>query len=87
MVFDARGTLIVQPHPASNCDAESYAYPSEIEVMGQVTRVALSLETGLAAGIVLNEFQQNFHLHLKLPALRWAGGIRSLLKYGAPRAR
>ena len=40
---DAR--LIVQPHPASNCDPESYAYPSEIEVIGQVTRVALNLET------------------------------------------
>jgi hypothetical protein len=39
------GTLIVQPHPASNRDAESYAYPSEIEVIGQVTRVALNLET------------------------------------------
>lgn len=39
------GTLIVQPHPASGCDAESYAYPSEIEVIGQVTRVALNLET------------------------------------------
>lgn len=39
------GTLILQPHPASNCDAESYAYPNEIEVIGQVTRVALSLET------------------------------------------
>ena len=39
------GHLIVQPHPASNCDAESYAYPNEIEVIGQVTRVALSLET------------------------------------------
>jgi transcriptional regulator with XRE-family HTH domain len=39
------GTLIVQPHPASHCDPESYTYPSEIEVIGQVTRVALSLET------------------------------------------
>jgi transcriptional regulator with XRE-family HTH domain len=39
------GTLTVQPHPASSCDPESYAYPSEIELIGQVTRVALSLET------------------------------------------
>jgi len=39
------GRLIVQPHPASNIDAESYAYPNEIEVIGQVTRVALSLES------------------------------------------
>ncbi len=39
------GHLIVQPHPASSCYAESYAYPHEIEVIGQVTRIALSLET------------------------------------------
>ena len=39
------GTLIVQPHPASNRDAEFYAYPTEIEVIGQVTRVAVNLET------------------------------------------
>lgn len=38
------GQLIVQPHPASNCDVESYLYPDEIEVIGQVTRIALSLE-------------------------------------------
>jgi hypothetical protein len=37
------GTLVVQPHPASSCDVESYAYPDEIEVVGQVTEVALSL--------------------------------------------
>jgi len=36
-------TIIVQPHPASFCDAESYAYPSEIEVIGQVTQVAMTL--------------------------------------------
>jgi len=41
----ADGRIIVQPHPASQCDAESYAYPSEVEVIGQVTRVALNLET------------------------------------------
>jgi len=40
------GRLVVQPHPASNCDVESYAYPNEIEVVGQVTRVAMSLESG-----------------------------------------
>ena len=38
--------LILQPHPASNCDAESYKFPSEIEVVGQVTEVALSLTEG-----------------------------------------
>jgi transcriptional regulator with XRE-family HTH domain len=39
------GYLTVQPHPASNGEVKSYAYTSEIEVIGQVTRVALSLET------------------------------------------
>jgi transcriptional regulator with XRE-family HTH domain len=35
--------LIVQPHPASACEPESYLYPMEIEVIGQVTRVAMTL--------------------------------------------
>lgn len=35
--------LVVQPHPASYCDPESYAYPDEIEIVGQVTRVAMTL--------------------------------------------
>jgi transcriptional regulator with XRE-family HTH domain len=38
------GQLIVQPHPASNCNLESYLYPEEVEVVGQVTRIALSLD-------------------------------------------
>jgi transcriptional regulator with XRE-family HTH domain len=38
------GRLIVQPHPASNCDVESYIYPDEIEVVGQITRIAMSLD-------------------------------------------
>jgi len=38
------GTLTVQPHPSSLCDPESYNYPEEIEVIGQVTQVAMSLE-------------------------------------------
>ncbi|MEQ1946654.1 MAG: helix-turn-helix transcriptional regulator [Bryobacteraceae bacterium] len=37
------GQLMVQPHPASHCDPEAYAYPEEIEVIGQVTEIALSL--------------------------------------------
>jgi len=37
------GQLTVQPHPASFCDPESYAYPLEIEVVGQVTSVAMSV--------------------------------------------
>ena len=35
--------MIVQPHPASFCDPESYVYPTEIEVIGQVTQVAMTL--------------------------------------------
>ncbi len=38
--------LIVQPHPASFNDPESYEYPSQIEIIGQVTQVAMAL--GLA---------------------------------------
>jgi transcriptional regulator with XRE-family HTH domain len=37
------GNIIVQHHPASFCDPESYAYPLEIEVIGQVTQVAMTL--------------------------------------------
>lgn len=35
------GQLTVQPHPSSLCDPESFAYPLEIEVIGQVTAVAM----------------------------------------------
>jgi transcriptional regulator with XRE-family HTH domain len=38
------GQLTVQPHPASGYEPESYLYPDEIEIVGQVTRVALSLD-------------------------------------------
>lgn len=38
------GQLIVQPHPSSLADPQTYAVPDEIEVVGRVTRVALSLE-------------------------------------------
>ncbi len=38
------GQLVVQPHPASNYNLESYVYSDEIEVIGQVTRIALSLD-------------------------------------------
>jgi len=38
------GQLVVQPHPASNCNLETYLYPEEVEVVGQVTRIALSLD-------------------------------------------
>jgi transcriptional regulator with XRE-family HTH domain len=38
------GHLTLQPHPSSLCDAESYEYPGEIEVVGQVTQVAMTLD-------------------------------------------
>ena len=38
------GQITVQPHPSSQCEPETYAYPEEIEVVGQVTRVAMLLE-------------------------------------------
>ena len=37
------GQLTFHPHPASSCEPETYAYPMEIEVVGQVTRVAMTL--------------------------------------------
>lgn len=37
------GHLTVQPHPASLCESETFAYPAEIEVIGQVTSVAMSV--------------------------------------------
>ena len=37
------GQLIVQPHPASLQEPETFEYPLEIEVIGQVTLVAMSL--------------------------------------------
>jgi len=36
--------LILQPHPASSCDPESFDYPDEIEVIGQVTEVAMTID-------------------------------------------
>lgn len=38
------GRLTLQPHPSSACDSESFEYPSEIEVVGQVTEVAMTLD-------------------------------------------
>ena len=40
------GKLILQPHPASASDPEIYSYPAEIEVLGQVTGVAMRLDQG-----------------------------------------
>ena len=36
--------LIIQPHPASQCDPTVYEYPGQIELIGRVTRVAMSLD-------------------------------------------
>jgi transcriptional regulator with XRE-family HTH domain len=36
--------LVLQPHPASECDPQVFLYESEIEVIGQVTGVAMRLE-------------------------------------------
>ena len=38
------GQLVLQPHPASMCSPEVYRYPAEIEVVGQVTGVAMRLD-------------------------------------------
>jgi len=38
--------LVLQPHPASMCNPEIYTYPDEIEVIGQVTGVAMRLDQG-----------------------------------------
>jgi transcriptional regulator with XRE-family HTH domain len=37
--------VILQPHPSSHCEPEVYAYPEEIEVIGQVTGVAMNLDS------------------------------------------
>lgn len=36
--------LIIQPHPASPCEPEFYAYPEEIDVIGQVTEVGMCVD-------------------------------------------
>jgi transcriptional regulator with XRE-family HTH domain len=38
--------LVLQPHPASQCSPVVYAYPSEIDVIGQVSGVAMILDQG-----------------------------------------
>ncbi len=38
------GQLVLQPHPASMCSPEVYRYPTDIEVVGQVTGVAMRLD-------------------------------------------
>jgi transcriptional regulator with XRE-family HTH domain len=36
--------LVLQPHPASSCIPEVFKYPDDIEVIGQVTGVAMRLD-------------------------------------------
>lgn len=38
------GVLTLQPHPSSLCDPQMFQYPGEIEVVGQVTDVAMTLD-------------------------------------------
>ena len=38
--------LILQPHPASECVPQVYVYQREIDVVGQVTGVAMRLDQG-----------------------------------------
>lgn len=38
--------LILQPHPASECSPQVYTYPDEIDIIGQVTGVAMRLDQG-----------------------------------------
>ena len=42
--YTKKDRLTVQPHPSSACEPESYAYPGEAEVIGQVTHVAMTLD-------------------------------------------
>jgi transcriptional regulator with XRE-family HTH domain len=36
--------LILQPHPASNCESQFYTYPTDIEVIGQITGIAMTFD-------------------------------------------
>jgi hypothetical protein len=38
--------LVLQPHPASMCFPEVYLYPEDIDILGQVTGVAMRLDLG-----------------------------------------
>lgn len=38
--------LVLQPHPASMCSPQIFNYPDEVEVIGQVTGVAMRLDQG-----------------------------------------
>ena len=38
--------LVLQPHPASGCAPEIFTYPDEIELVGQITGIAMRLDQG-----------------------------------------
>lgn len=38
--------LVLQPHPSSKCSPEVYSYPDDIDVLGQVTGLAMRLDLG-----------------------------------------
>jgi transcriptional regulator with XRE-family HTH domain len=38
--------LILQPHPSSGCSPQVFLYPDEIDVVGQVTGIAMRLDQG-----------------------------------------
>ena len=38
--------LVLQPHPTSLCNPEIYSYPDEIDIIGQVTGLAMRLDQG-----------------------------------------
>jgi transcriptional regulator with XRE-family HTH domain len=38
--------LILQPHPASQCSPQVYTYPDDIDLIGQVTGIAMRLDQG-----------------------------------------
>jgi len=40
------GHLVLQPHPASMCSPQIYNYPDEIDLIGQVSGIAMRLDQG-----------------------------------------
>jgi hypothetical protein len=36
--------LVLQPHPASRCEPQFFSYPGEIEVIGQISGIAMTLD-------------------------------------------
>ncbi len=42
----ADGKLVLQPHPISTCNPEVYNYPTDIDIVGRVTGIAMRLDQG-----------------------------------------